>query len=203
MKKITLALFLATLIFNVNANDSIPSKKIFNDLSITYSPSIVMDKTLFHGIEIIYSRKFSNWVALQFTQGFYVQKKSIGSWFDFDANNKLVTFNATRLDYFFNSFFTLQFIPIHKKIYEMRFGIGPSIYYRNTMKIKSVDAAYSFNEKYYDKGVSGGINLNLVNNFIIKKHFLLGINYNTQIIFPKGNEKLFIFSPGINVGYRF
>jgi len=203
MKKITLALFLATLIFNVNANDSIPSKKIFNDLSITYSPSIVMDKTLFHGIEIIYSRKFSNWVALQFTQGFYVQKKSIGSWFDFDANNKLVTFNATRLDYFFNSFFTLQFIPIHKKIYEMRFGIGPSIYYRNTMKIKSVDAAYSFNEKYYDKGVSGGINLNLVNNFIIKKHFLLGINYNTQIIFPKGKEKLFIFSPGINVGYRF
>ena len=185
------------------ANDTIKSKKFRNDFFISYSPSIVQEKTLFHGVELTYSRKFSNWVALQFTQGFYTHKKVNGTWFNFDQQNNIKYFNAERRDYFFNSFFTLQFIPVHVKIYELRFGIGPSMYYRQTTNIKSTDFDYKYNQNYFDKGVSAGINLNLENNFIIKNNYIIGLKYNTQIIFRKGHDKIIIFSPGINFGYRF
>ena len=79
------------------ANDTIKSKKFRNDFFISYSPSIVQEKTLFHGVELTYSRKFSNWVALQFTQGYYMHKKVKGAWFNFDQQNNIKYFNAERL----------------------------------------------------------------------------------------------------------
>jgi len=99
----------------------------------------------------------------------------------------------------------LQFIPYSNSFYELKLGIGPSLYYRYTIKDVSTDKNYDYTNSSFDKGVLGGIHFNFQNDFYIKEHFMLGVKFEPQLILPKKNigDKIVILRPGINIGYRF
>lgn len=181
------------------------SPKNKNKVYLSYSPSFInANKIPFHGIEITYERNLLKWLALSYTQGFYIAKKRENAWLQ-TINNQIIIIPTSEQRYYFNSFATLQFIPYSNSFYELKLGVGPSLYYRYVINTKSTDKNYPYENKSFDKGVLGGFHLNFENNFFIKKHILIGVKFEPQFIFPKKNvgDKIIIFRPGINVGYRF
>lgn len=177
-------------------------KTLNNKIYFSYAPSFTNDaKKPFHGVEITYERNIKKWFAISFTQGFYTTKKENSTW----INSSLDLIPITRQQYYFNSYATLQFIPYSNSFYELKLGTGASLYYRYVIKDVGTDKNFPYKNVSYDKGVLGGIHFNLENNFYIKKHILLGVKFEPQLIFPKKNvgDKIIILRPAINIGYRF
>ena len=199
----TLIFFFTVSVFATNKDSTTRLEK--NILYLSYAPSFTNgDKKPFHGIEIKYERNIIKWLAISFTQGFYSTKKENSVWLQ-TINNQTELIPITQQRYYFNSYVTMQFIPYSNSFYELKIGVGPSLYYRYIIKDVGTDKNFPYNNKSFDNGVLGGIHFNFENDFYIKKHLLLGVKFESQLIYPKKNvgDKIIILRPGINIGYRF
>lgn len=178
-----------------------------NIVSVSYAPSFLSGngaKNVFHGIELNYERLIIKRLSIGLTQGFYTTSAKNVNWLE-NKNNTINYFAAKRKDFYFNTFITINAIAFYNKFYALKFGIGPTLSYRNTLAIKSIDVNYSYNEQFYDKGVFGGLHINLQNDFTVKQHLLIGVKFQSHFIFPKKNigDKQIILRPSISFGYRF
>jgi len=174
-----------------------------NFIYVGYAPSFHLGngaKNVFHGIELNYERKIIQQLSISITQGFYSTSKKDYLWYE---NLKL--FPVKRTDYYFSTYLTMNAVLYYNKIYGLKLGLGPSLYYHDVIHLKSNDPAISFNKNYFDKGVLGGLHINLQNDFYIKKNLYLSLRFQTHIIFPKKNsgDKIIIMRPGLNLGYSF
>lgn len=204
IKLIAIIFFFSTMFSFAIGKDS-TAKKLNNKIYFSYAPSFTNDaKKPFHGVEITYERNIIKWLSISFTQGFYTTKKINGTAVQI-KNNQINYIPVARQQYYFNSYATLQFIPYSNSFYELKLGVGPSLYYRYTIKDVSTDKNYDYTNSSFDKGVLGGIHFNFQNDFYIKEHFMLGVKFEPQLILPKKNigDKIVILRPGINIGYRF
>ena len=178
-----------------------------NIVSVSYAPSFLSGngaKNVFHGIELNYERLIIKRLSIGLTQGFHTTSAKNVNWLE-NKNNTINYFAAKRKDFYFNTFITINAIAFYNKFYALKFGIGPTLSYRNTLAIKSIDVNYSYNEQFYDKGVYGGLHINLQNDFTVKQHLLIGVKFQSHFIFPKKNigDKQIILRPGISFGYKF
>lgn len=178
-----------------------------NIVSVSYAPSFLSGngaKNVFHGIELNYERLIIKRLSIGLTQGFHTTSAKNVNWLE-NKNNTINYFAAKRKDFYFNTFITINAIAFYNKFYALKFGIGPTLSYRNTLAIKSIDVNYSYNEQFYDKGVFGGLHINLQNDFTVKQHLLIGVKFQSHFIFPKKNigDKQIILRPSISFGYRF
>ena len=174
-----------------------------NLIYVGYAPSFHLGngaKNVFHDIELNYERKIIQRMTISFTQGFYSTSKKDYLWYE---NLKL--FPVKRTDYYFSTYLTMNAILYYNNIYTLKLGLGPSLYYHDVIHLTSNDPAISFNKNYFDKGVLGGLHINLQNDFYIKKNLYLGFKFQTHFIFPKKNsgDKIIIMRPGLNLGYSF
>lgn len=193
------------LLMKAKSDSLINIKK--NIVSVSYAPSFLSGngaKNVFHGIELNYERLIIKRLSIGLTQGFYTTSAKNVNWFE-NKNNTINYFAAKRKDFYFNTFITINAIAFYNKFYALKFGIGPTLSYRNTLAIKSIDVNYSYNEQFYDKGVFGGLHINLQNDFTVKQHLLIGVKFQSHFIFPKKNigDKQIILRPSISFGYRF
>lgn len=174
-----------------------------NLIYVGYAPSFQLGngaKNVFHGLELNYERKIIQRLSISITQGFYSTSKKDYIWYE---NLKL--FPVKRTDYYFSTYLTMNAVLYYNKIYGLKLGLGPSLYYHDVLHLKSNDPSISFNKNYFDKGVLGGLHINLQNDFYIKKNLYLGLKFQTHFIFPKKNsgDKIIIMRSGLNLGYFF
>lgn len=204
MNKLLLYLIFCFSYFISNAKTDSLSIENKNTFSFSYAPSFTTvneAKDVFHGIEFSYERLIISRLSISFTQGFYTTTPKNTIWIDSDIN----VFKAKRRDYYLNSYLTINAVAFYNKMYSLKIGIGPTLSYRNTLAIKSNESSFSYNEHFFDKGVFGGLHVNLQNDFTIKQHLLIGLKFQSHIIFPKKNigDKQFILRPSIAFGYKF
>lgn len=208
MKNIILSfLSVVSIISFAKNNDSIQSKPLQNTITLFYSPSFSVGngiKNVFHGIEINYERRLINRLSLSVTQGYYSTTNKDISWSEV-KNSTINYFAAKRKDYYLQTHLSFNVYAYYNKFYELKFGIGPTLMYRNTIKIKSSETNYDYNEQFFDKGVLGGLNISVQNDFTIKKHLFLSTKFQSHVVFSKKNtgDKLIILRPGFGIGYKF
>lgn len=205
-KPLSLIMFCTIFLLMKAKSDSLSNIKK-NIVSVSYAPSFLSGngaKNVFHGIELNYERLIIKRLSIGLTQGFYTTSAKNVNWLE-NKNNTINYFAAKRKDFYFNTFITINAIAFYNKFYALKFGIGPTLSYRNTLAIKSIDVNYSYNEQFYDKGVFGGLHINLQNDFTVKQHLLIGVKFQSHFIFPKKNigDKQIILRPSISFGYRF
>lgn len=201
---ILIYLFFCSVTSKASTNDSTKIIQTKNKIYFSYAPSFGSIDKIFHGIEITYERNIIKLFSISITQGFYATSKYNNVWLE-TKNNQTNLIPTSEFKYYFNSFATFQLIPYSNKFYEFKIGLGPSLFYKYVIKTKGTDINFPYENKSFDKGVLGGLNFNLENNFFIKKHLMLGFKFQPQLIFPKKNigDKLVILRPAFNVGYRF
>ncbi len=174
MKKIILLATFSISFFYLKAKTDSLNRIIKNSFSICYSPSFLAGngKNTFHGIELSYERLIISRLSISSTQGFYSTSAKNIVWSE-NKNSSINYFNAKRKDFYLNTFVTFNAVAFYNKFYELKFGIGTTLSYRNTILIKSKDASYEYNEQFYDKGLFGGLHINFQNDFTIKRQLLI------------------------------
>lgn len=208
MKQILFTILVAISVVSLaNNKDSIQDKSLKNVISFSYAPSFTVGngiKNVFHGVEISYERRIINRLSVSITQGFYSSSNKNIVWSEV-KNSTVNYFAAKRQNYYLNTYLSLNVFAYYNKFYELKFGVGPTLMYRNTIKIKSSETNYDYNHQFFDKGVFGGLNISIQNDFTVKKHLFLSAKFQSHIIFAKKNtgDKQIILRPSLGIGYKF